>query len=144
MKRVVRVRKVVSSIIWAYRGMAAGSGFATTEMRVVMINLVEKALRAHPSVAPTICVDDLAAESMGPNGWIRSELGGVITVVVQGFMGNCFELSGTKSLVTASTDELGMMMGSFGKKATSSSSTRGRSNLLELGWELGYDEMWTS
>lgn len=104
------MRKVVSSLIWAYRGMTAGSGFATTEMRVVMINLVETALRAHPSVVPTIFVDDLAAESMGPNGWITSELGGFITVVVQGFMENCFELSGTKSLVTASTDELGTMM----------------------------------
>ena len=47
---------------------------------------------------------------MGPNGRLRSELGGFITVVVHGFMENCFELSGTKSLVTASTDELGMMM----------------------------------
>ena len=56
MKRVVWVRKVVSGLIWASRGMTAGSGFATTEMRVVMINLVEKALRAHPSVTPTVFV----------------------------------------------------------------------------------------
>ena len=42
MKRVVRVRKVVYRLIWAFRGMTAGSGFATTEMRVAMINLVEK------------------------------------------------------------------------------------------------------
>ena len=42
MKRVVRVRNVVFGLVWAFRGMTAGSGFATTEMRVVMINLVEK------------------------------------------------------------------------------------------------------
>ena len=42
MSRVVRVKKVVSGLIWAYRGMTAGSGFSTTEMRVVMINMVEK------------------------------------------------------------------------------------------------------
>ena len=71
---------------------------------------MKKALRAHPSVAPTIFVDDLAAESMGPNGWLKSELGGFITVVVQGWKENCCELSGTKSLVIASTVELGTMM----------------------------------
>ena len=87
--------------------MTAGSGFATTEMRVVMINLVEKALRAHPSVTPTVFVDDLAAESAGPDEWIKAELGGFIIVIVEGFKANLFELSGTKSLVTASTDELG-------------------------------------
>ena len=57
------MRKVVSGLVWAFRGMTAGSGFATTEMRVVMINLVEKAFRAHPAVTPTVFVDDLAAES---------------------------------------------------------------------------------
>ena len=41
-----------------------------------MINLVEKALHAHQSVTPTIFVDDLAAESAGPDGWIKAELGG--------------------------------------------------------------------
>ena len=52
MKRVVRIRKVVSGVVVAIRGMTAGFGFATTEMRLVMINLVEKALAAHPSVTP--------------------------------------------------------------------------------------------
>ncbi len=75
MKRVVRGRKIVSGLIWALRGMTAGSGFATTEMRVVMINLVEKALEAHPSVSPTVFVDDLAAESAGPDKWIETEPG---------------------------------------------------------------------
>jgi hypothetical protein len=73
MSRVVRVKKVVSGLSWAYRGMTAGSGFATTEMRVVMINLVEKALLAHPSVSPTVFVDDLAADSAGPDEWIKAE-----------------------------------------------------------------------
>ena len=96
MKRVVRVRKIVSGLIWAFRGMTAGSGFATTEMRVVMINLVEKALQAHPSVSPTVFVDDLAVEPVGPDGWIKIELGGCSTIVVEGFKANCFELPGTK------------------------------------------------
>ena len=110
MSRVLRVRKVVFGLVWAVRGMTAGSGFATTEMRAVMIHLVEKALQAHPSVTPTVFVDDLAAESAGPDKWIKTELGGFIEIIVDGFKANHFELSGTKSLVTASTDELGEMM----------------------------------
>ena len=144
MKRVVRVRNVVSGLVWALRGMTAGSGFATTEMRVVMINLVENTLRAHPSVTPTVFVDDLAAESMGPDGWIKSELGGFITVVVEGFKENCFELSGTKSLVTASSDELGMMMEELWKEGGIFIRYAKRSKLLESGWELACGETWTS
>ena len=58
----------------------------------------------------TVFVDDLAAESAGPDGWIKAELGGFITIIVAGFRANRFELSGTKSLVTAATDELGEAM----------------------------------
>ena len=117
MKRVVRVRKVVSGLVWAFRGMTAGSGFATAEMRVVMINLVEKALKAHPSVTPTFFVYDLAAESAGPDHWTKQELGGFITIIVDGFRANQFELSGTKSLVTASTADLGEMMEAMWREA---------------------------
>ena len=63
-----------------------------------------------PSVTPTIFVDDLVAESVGPDGWIKAELGGFITIIVEGFRANHFEPSGAKSLVTASTDELGKAM----------------------------------
>ena len=52
----------------------------------------------------------MAAELAGPNKWIKTELGGFIKVIVDGFRANLFELSGTKSLVTASTDELGKTM----------------------------------
>ena len=62
-------------------------------------------------------VDDLAAESAGLDRWIKSELGGFIIIIVQGFRENLFELSGTKSLLTASTDELGMAMVEIWKEA---------------------------
>ena len=110
MKRVIRIRKVVSGVVVAIRGMTVGFGFATTEMRVVMINLVEKTLEAHPSVTPTLFVDDLAAEAAGPDLWIEEELGGFIIIIADGFRDNQFELSRTKSLVTASTDALGKKM----------------------------------
>ena len=55
-------------------------------------------------------MDDLAAEAAGPDRWIEKELGGFITIIVDGFKANEFVLSGTKSLVTASTDALGMKL----------------------------------
>ena len=135
MKRVLRVRKVVSGLVWAFRGMTAGSGFATTEMRVVMINLFERALQAHPSVTPTVFVDDLAAESAGPDKWINTELGGFIEIIVDGFKANRFELSGTKTLVTASTDELGKMM--VDMRQESGISIKYASKVKSLGVGLG-------
>ena len=58
--RVIRVNEAISDLVWAGRGIVAGSGLATSEMRVVMINIVEQALVTHPSVTPTVFVDDLS------------------------------------------------------------------------------------
>ena len=50
--RVIRVNEAISDLVWAVRGIVAGSGLATSEMRLVMINIVEQALVAHPSGHP--------------------------------------------------------------------------------------------
>ena len=39
-----------SDIIFAVRGIVAGSGLATTEMRLVMVDIVGTALTVHPVV----------------------------------------------------------------------------------------------
>ena len=62
---MVRVGQVVSCLITATRGITAGSGFATTEMRRVFIRLIDRACRAFPSVWPTVFVDDLSTELSG-------------------------------------------------------------------------------
>ena len=41
--RVIRVGGAISDLVWAVRGIVAGSGLATTEMRLVMIDIVDKA-----------------------------------------------------------------------------------------------------
>ena len=56
---------------------------ATTEMRLCMLRIIERALEAHPSVTPTLFVDDVSAESTGPDGVIVKELGGFIDKVAQ-------------------------------------------------------------
>ena len=41
--RVLRIGGAISKQVWALRGIVAGSGFACTELRVVLIRIVDKA-----------------------------------------------------------------------------------------------------
>ena len=50
--RVIRIQQVVSQEVMSIRGITAGSGSACTEMKLVMIRIVLKAIAAHPSVTP--------------------------------------------------------------------------------------------
>ena len=84
-----------------------GRGFATTEMRLVMIRAVDRALTFHRTITPTLFVDDLAAEVCGPAHVIKEELGGFIEKIAEFVAETGQELSPTKSLCTASSDELG-------------------------------------
>ena len=45
-------------------------------MRIVVIDIVDAALIQHPSVTPTLFVDDLSSEKEGGNEEIVEELGG--------------------------------------------------------------------
>ena len=54
MERVIRIGNVVSKSVWAFRGITAGSGFATTEMRLIMIRVVDRACKLHPLVVPHV------------------------------------------------------------------------------------------
>ena len=53
LRRVIRIRKVVSKEVQAYRGITAGSGSAVTEMKLVMIRIILKAMAAFPRVTPS-------------------------------------------------------------------------------------------
>ena len=61
LERVIRIGSVISKIVWAFRGITDGSGFATTDMRLIMLRTVDKSCRLYPLIEPTLFVDDLAA-----------------------------------------------------------------------------------
>ena len=105
--RVIRVGNAVSDLVWAVRGIVAGSGLATTEMRLVMIDIVDKALIVHPHVTPTLFVDDLSNERSGDRPTIAHELGGFTNIVIARIKADGMEVSTTKSLISASTPTLG-------------------------------------
>jgi hypothetical protein len=110
MPRVIRVGTSYSDTIVAIRGIVAGSGLATTEMRLCMIDCVDSALRAHPTIEPTLFVDDLSGERDGSHKIIVKELGGFIEKVAKRVHDDDMELSQTKSVVTASNPQLGAEM----------------------------------
>ena len=105
--RTLRVGKVCSALIIAIRGITAGSGLATTEMRIAMVRKIERALIAHPSVVPTLFVDDLSAECTGPDKAIMAELVPFINKVAVDIEDVGMELSRKKCVCTASSDDLG-------------------------------------
>jgi hypothetical protein len=107
LERVLRVGRAISDPIRATRGITAGSGLATTEMRLVMVNIVDQATRAYPSVTPTLFVDDLSAESVAPEGHIKQHLIGFVRMVCGRIASDGMEASATKSVCAASSVRLG-------------------------------------
>ena len=103
---MIRVGTAYSDLVWALRGIVAGSGLATSEMRIVMINIVDNALLRHPTVEPTLFVDDLSGEQDGVEDVIVSELGGFTEHVIRRIHADGMEVSDTKSLVSASNGRL--------------------------------------
>ena len=56
LNRVIRVGQNLSRVVVATRGITAGSGFATSEMRVMMIRIVDAACRRYRTVMPTLYI----------------------------------------------------------------------------------------
>ena len=105
--RVIRIGKVVSKVVYAITGITAGSGFATTELRLVMIRVIDRALTLYPTITPTLFVDDLAATVCAPVKHVVKQLGGFIEYVADFISETKQALSITKSVVDASSKAVG-------------------------------------
>ena len=105
--RVVRVDGVLSSMVYAARGITAGSGLATTEMRILLINIVDSACKLYPAVTPTLFVDDLSAEVAGTFAFVMKQLVPFVLCVCDSMTKDLLEVSKAKSVCTASDEKLG-------------------------------------
>ena len=74
--RVIRIGSVVSNMVMALAGITAGSGFATFEMRLVLIRVIDRALTLYPTITPTLFVDRLAAAVCAPAKHAINQMGG--------------------------------------------------------------------
>ena len=72
--RVIRVDGTISQTMRAKRGITAGSGLATAEMRIVMVRIVDQASRLSPEDVPILFVDDLSAEASGEFEFVKNKI----------------------------------------------------------------------
>ena len=100
----------MSREVLACRGIPAGSGFATSEMRLAMISPLDAAVKAHPTVVPTAFVDDVACELSGRQEAILHHLVGFVLIVCNALESAGNEISTNKSICSASSIETGLMM----------------------------------
>ena len=108
MARRLRIGDVLSTAVAAVRGITAGSGFATFEMRLVLIRVIDNGLEVFPEVAPTVYVDDMSVEhSHSDEEIVVHQVAGFGRAVCSQLHALQMEVSGTKSVCTASSPKLG-------------------------------------
>ena len=106
--RVLRVDGAISSLVLALRGITAGSGLATTEMRLLLLlRIVDRASVLYPAVTPTLFVDDLSAEVSGTKRYILRHLIPFVLFICDCMSAALLEVSRKKSVCTASCDAVG-------------------------------------
>lgn len=105
---VIRVDDAMSAVIQAIQGIVAGSGSAATEMRLLMTDVIDSALKVFPTVTPTVFVDDVAAETDDVDKEVVvSNLVGFLRSVCCRLTADGLEISPTKSQGTSSVGEVG-------------------------------------
>ena len=103
LRRVVGVEGTYSRILVAARGITAGSGFATSELRVLLIDVIEVAPRWWPRVQLALYVDDLTIAASGVALVAAGLVAEVVNFVVKHFEQHLqLEVSAAKSVVVGS------------------------------------------
>ena len=100
--RVLRVTNVYSHRVQACRGITAGSGFATSEMRLAVLTPLDAAHASFPTVVPTAFVDDIACELAAREEAVLSHLVGFVLLVCNMLEAAGNEISRKKSICSAS------------------------------------------
>ena len=102
--RRIGIEGVYSRLITAGRGITAGSGFATTELRVLLLSLVDAAYKLYKGIDFKYFVDDASIENRGrKNGNVHTRNSCATGFVVDYFQKKLrMDVSASKSCVVAS------------------------------------------
>ena len=92
-KRVLRIGGALSAEVLTNRGITAGPSNACTEMRFVLIRIIDRAWDRFPTVTHPLFVDDLSAENTAPEKRVIEQLGGFVDCVASDFEKEGLELS---------------------------------------------------
>ena len=105
--RVIDVDGVVSRSITAVDGITAGSGFATTELRVLLLTLVDATYEFYREIRFTFFVDDVTIEAFGEPHNVHTKNAMATSFVIHHFEDELdMEISATKSVAISSQQKL--------------------------------------
>ncbi len=110
LRRSIRCDGVFSRLLTPLRGITAGSGFATTEMRLVVIHTVDAVVLRYPMVRPSVFVDDISTEMASTKRLIVANLIPATAMICTGLEDDGLEVSADKSFCTASEIDLGRQL----------------------------------
>ena len=108
--RVVRVAGVYAAAVVATRGITAGAGLATVELRMLLIEFLDEASRQCLIVTLTVYVDDVCAEATASAERVTQQLVAVIRLIVRRFTEMRLTFSATKNVCCASQSRIGLAL----------------------------------
>ena len=108
--RRISIGGIVSAVIAACRGITAGSTFATTELRVLVLAALDLVHRAFPSLPMHICVDDMFIHAEGTRQRVCRSLPVATRLLVIELNRVGLQVSDTKSEGIASSPSLALTL----------------------------------
>ena len=103
MQRAIGIEGVFSHLLVATRGITAGSGMATTELRILLIDVIVVANRNWPLAQLVLYVDDLAVTASAAAEVAVRVVAEVVNFIVLHFQQHLLlEVSATKSMAVGS------------------------------------------
>ena len=108
--RVVTVQSVCAQLLFATRGIVAGSSSATTELRLALIEIMDCSVASYPSIKHFVMVDDTRLQTAGPGKKIARVLVRASLALGASLERAGFEVSRKKGIVSASLVWIGKLL----------------------------------
>ena len=105
--RVVGVGGIFSRLIYPTRGIVAGSGFATRELRALVIGVFDRVTAACVEIRLTVYVDDATIECTGTERTVVEGMADAIERTCKALVDVGFTMSSSKNVVLASNSRTG-------------------------------------
>ena len=107
--RAVGVDGAFSRVVIATRGLTAGSGFATTELRILLIDVMDAVCVAWPMVELAVYVDDITIDAAAPARHVVRIVAGATNFVVEKIQDVLnLEVFKKKSVAVGSSMQIGL------------------------------------
>ncbi len=101
--RVLSADGAFSAEVIAERGIAAGSGLATAELRVLLIRLLDRVRAIYPSIKLSAYVDDISADATSTSPNVVATVSGAGRMLCQGLLDLGLRLSTSGKCIVIAT-----------------------------------------